>query len=174
MSIKKENLKPPDKQLAAVCGLFCPACTIYIGTRDDPERLTMIAARVQKPVEELHCDGCRSEKRCFYCRERCKMEKCSSERGVDFCGECREYPCEDLRAFQVEMPHRIELWKSQERIKEAGYEKWYMEMIEHYSCPECHTLNSAYDLKCRNCGREPSCDYVRKHKLPIEQYLATR
>jgi hypothetical protein len=172
--MKKENLKTHDKQLVGVCGLFCPACTIFIGTREDPERLEMIAARVQKPTEELQCDGCRSGRRCFYCRERCKMAKCSSERGVDFCGECREYPCEDLKAFQTEMPHRMELCESQERIKEVGYEKWYTEMIEHFSCPKCHTLNSAYDLKCRNCGREPGCDYVRRHKLAIEQYLATQ
>jgi hypothetical protein len=167
-------LNPLDKRLAAVCGLFCPACTVFIGTREDPERLKIIAERYQKPVEEVQCDGCRSEKRCFYCRERCKMGKCAQGKSVDFCGECDEYPCEDLKAFQAEMPHRIELWNSQERIKEVGYEKWYAEMIDLYSCPECHTVNSAYDLKCRNCGKEPSCDYVDRHKQAIEQYLKNR
>lgn len=174
MSTQREHLKFPDKRLAAVCGLFCPACTVFIGTGEDMERLKMIAERLQRPIEELQCDGCRSAKRCFYCREKCKMGRCAQDRGVDFCGECHEYPCEDLKAFQAEMPHRMELWKSQERIKEVGYEKWYTEMIDHYSCPECHTLNSAYDLKCRNCGREPSCDYVSQHKQAIEQYLKNR
>ncbi|KAF0144214.1 MAG: hypothetical protein FD156_2030 [Nitrospirae bacterium] len=170
--MQKENLKMPDKQLAAVCGLFCPACTILIGTREDPERLKVMAARVQKSVEELHCDGCRSEKRCFYCQEICKMGKCASERGLDFCGECREYPCEDLKVFQAAMPHRIELWKSQDRIREVGYEKWYAEMIEHYSCPECRTLNSAYDISCRKCGATPSCTYVKLHKDKIIEQLS--
>lgn len=174
MSPQTEHMEIPDKRLAAVCGLFCPACTVFIGTREDPERLRVIAERVQQPIEELQCDGCRSKKRCFYCRERCKMGTCAQERGVDFCGECHEYPCEDLRTFQAEMPHRIELWKSQERIKEAGYEKWYLEMIDHYSCPECRTLNSAYDLKCRNCGRQPSCDYVSRHGEAIIKYLTER
>jgi len=174
MARTEEGLHMPDKRLAAVCGLFCPACTIFIGTSDDPERLKVIAERVQKPVEELQCDGCRSGKRCFYCRERCKMGQCAHEKGADFCVECREYPCEDLKVFQAEMPHRIELWKSQERIKEVGYEKWYAEMLDHYSCPECHTLNSAYDLRCRNCGREPSCDYVSLHQPAITRHLAKR
>jgi hypothetical protein len=169
-----EHLEVPDKRLAAVCGLFCPACTVFIGTREDPKRLQKMSERFKKPVEELQCDGCRSEKRCFYCKERCTMGKCSQEKGVDFCGECNEYPCEDLKAFQAEAPHRIELWKSQERIKEVGYEKWYAEMVDHYSCPECHTLNSAYDLKCRNCGRQPSCDYVGQHKEAIAQYFTNR
>ncbi|MGD0885357.1 MAG: DUF3795 domain-containing protein [Thermodesulfovibrionales bacterium] len=174
MSMQRENLKIPDKRLAAVCGLFCPACGIFIGTREDPERLKVIAERVQRPVEELQCDGCRSGKRCFYCRERCKMGQCAYERGVDFCGGCHEYPCEELKTFQAEMPHRIELWKSQERIKEVGYEQWYAEMIEHYSCPVCETFNSANDLKCRKCGAEPSCAYVAKHRQAIEQYLNGR
>lgn len=172
--MEREHYKFPDRRLAAVCGLFCPACTVFIGTREDPKRLKIIAERVQRTVEELRCDGCRSAERCFYCREKCKMGKCASERGVDFCGECREYPCEDLKTFQAEMPHRIELWKSQERIKEVGYEKWFAEMVVHYSCPECHTLNSAYDLKCRNCGREPSCDYVSQHKDAITRHLTSR
>jgi ribosomal protein L40E len=91
---------------------------------------------------------------------------------VEFCGECAEYPCQDLKAFQSEMPHRIELWKSQERIREVGYEKWYAEMTEHYSCKKCRTLNSAYDLRCRKCGEEPGCEYVRLHKDEILRHLA--
>lgn len=164
----------PDKRFAAVCGLFCPACGLFIGTKEEPERLKGLAGRLQRPVEELECHGCRSEKRCFYCHENCKMAKCTAEKGIDFCGECTEYPCAELRMFQAELPHRIELWKSQERIKEVGYEKWYIEMIDHYSCPECHTLNSAYDMACRKCGTTPSCTYVSQHKDEIVQQLAKR
>ncbi len=166
------DIRMSDKRLAAVCGLFCPACTVFIGTREDPERLKIISAHTQKPVEELQCDGCRSDRRCYYCRDKCEMGKCASGRGIAFCGECPEYPCEDLKVFQAEMPHRIELWKSQERIREAGYEKWYAEMIEHYSCPECGTINSAYDMSCRRCGTSPSCAYVSLHKEKILEQMA--
>ncbi len=99
-----KDFSTPDKRLAAVCGLFCPACTIFIGTREDPNRLGVLAARIQKPIEELKCTGCRTETRCFYCREKCMMSNCASERGVDFCGECPEYPCDDLKVFQAAMP----------------------------------------------------------------------
>jgi len=170
---KNKNTQIPDKRLAAVCGLFCPACSVYIGTNEDPERLKAIAERLERPVEELLCNGCRSEKRCFYC-EACNLKKCAAQKGVDFCGLCADYPCETLKIFQAEMPHRIELWKSQEMIKKAGYEKWYAEMMEHYSCPKCGTLNSAYDLKCRKCGTAPSCDYVRLHEDEIIRFLSNR
>ncbi|OGW52720.1 MAG: hypothetical protein A2Z46_08535 [Nitrospirae bacterium RBG_19FT_COMBO_55_12] len=160
-----------DKKLAAVCGLFCPACHIFIGTQEDPDRLKMMAQRFQRPLEEMQCNGCRSEKRCFYCESKCIMAKCAAAKGVDFCGECAEYPCSDLKAFQAEMPHRIELWKAQDRIKEAGWGKWYAEMIEHFSCKNCGTLNSAYDIACRKCGSTPSCAYVRLHNDEIMRHL---
>lgn len=50
-----KSLFIPDKRLAAVCGLFCPACTVFIGTKENPERLKGIAERFQRPVEDLEC-----------------------------------------------------------------------------------------------------------------------
>lgn len=173
MKSTKDGNCNPDKQLAAVCGLFCPSCTLFIGTTEDPERLKLIALRVHRSIDELRCKGCHSEKRSYYC-ESCRMKKCAAQKGVAFCGECGEYPCRDLSVFQAEMPHRIELWKSQERIREAGYETWYAEMVEHYSCPSCRTLNSAYDLKCRKCGATPGSAYVKLHKEAILEHLDRR
>ncbi len=95
------NLIKPDKKLAAVCGLFCPSCTVYI---ESPERLVGIAERVQQPVEKLLCHGCRSEKRSYYCESLCTMYKCAADKGIDFCGECPEYSCEDLKVFQAAIP----------------------------------------------------------------------
>jgi hypothetical protein len=153
------NSIKPDKSKAAVCGLFCPACTVYIATQEDPERLKTMAARFGIPPEELACDGCRSQRLSLFCRTRCKMMKCAAGKGIDFCGSCDEYPCAELKEFQSLMPHRKELWNSQQRIKDAGWEKWFEEMTELYSC-SCGAVNSAYDLKCRKCGNEPSCKYA--------------
>ena len=158
----KKNLAQPDKRLAAVCGLFCPSCRLYIATHEDPERLKMIAQKGKVTVEELKCDGCRSERRNFYCM-KCKLYHCAMEKRIGFCGECEDYPCEDLKSFQAEYPHRIELWEAQRRIKEVGYAQWYKEQFKHYSCPKCRTLNSAYDFTCRKCGASPSCAYVELH-----------
>ncbi|MHB8085350.1 MAG: DUF3795 domain-containing protein, partial [Dehalococcoidia bacterium] len=102
----------------------------------------------------------------MYCSS-CKLILCASEKGLDFCGQCSEYPCEELKTFQSILPHRLELWQSLERIKEIGWEQWYDEMVDHYSCPECGTINSAYDKACRECGATPSCEYVRVNKEGI-------
>lgn len=162
-----------DKNLAAVCGLYCRACSVFIATTEDPERLQRLAAQFQLSEEEIKCYGCRSDKRCHY-RSNCKIFACATERGIEFCSECEEYPCENLNSFQSEMPHRIELWDDLERIKTIGYAQWLREIQKHYACPRCQIINSAYDLKCRNCGEEPSCDYVGKHRQAIEQYLTNK
>lgn len=162
------NLKS-NKTTAAVCGLFCPACLAFISTHEEPERLNRLAALQKQTIEETQCDGCRAEKRTKYCKE-CKIVKCAAQKGIDFCGECNEYPCKEFIIFQSLMPHRIELMQSQQRIKEVGYEIWYQEMIEHYSCPECRTINSAYDNVCRKCGASPSCSYVSVNKETILEF----
>ncbi|HEX9021816.1 MAG TPA: DUF3795 domain-containing protein [Nitrospirota bacterium] len=111
-----ENIRTPDKRLAAVCGLFCSACNVFIGTKEDPQRLVIMAQRFQLPLEKLHCDGCRAEKRCFYCERKCVMSKCATAKGAEFCGECAEYPCKDLKAFQAEMPQSNAKKFSSQRI----------------------------------------------------------
>lgn len=158
----------PNKNLVAVCGLFCPSCTIFIASNEDPERLKRMSEMRNHTIEDIRCEGCRAEVRTGFCRT-CKMSTCAKEKGIDFCGECSEYPCEELKEFQSIKAHRLELWQSQERIKEAGFEQWYAEMLEHYSCPDCNTINSAYDVNCRKCGKSPSSEYNAKHSREIKE-----
>ena len=171
---KEENhFGEMDKKFAAVCGLYCEACSWFIATTEDAERLKRLAAQLHFSEEDSKCYGCRSDKRLPYC-EKCKMFACAAKRGIDFCSECEEYPCDDLKQFQSAMPHRIELWVNLERVKSIGCKHWLKEIRENYACPRCRIINSAYDLKCRKCSEEPSCNYVAKHKQVIEQYLKNR
>ena len=173
MQTKKNRPAKPDKKLAAVCGLFCQSCSWFIATTEEPDRLKLLTAQSDFSKEEAKCYGCRSDTRIPYCAT-CKMYSCAAERGIDFCSQCEEYPCDDLKQFQTAMPHRIELWDNLEQIKTAGYEKWMLGKREKYTCPQCRTINSAYDLKCRNCGHEPSCRYVAEHQQEIIQFLRNR
>ena len=168
--MKKDSYQP-NKKLSAVCGLFCPSCGIFIAQKESLENRKKMAQNLQVPVETIKCDGCRGENRFFYC-ETCRIVACAEEKRIDFCVECKEYPCTTLKEFQAALPHRIELWQAQDRIKKVGCEKWFEEMLEHYSCTRCNTINSAYHLACRNCGVAPSCAYVDLHKVEIISYLS--
>jgi len=173
MNNTKDKTREPDKKMAAVCGLYCDACSIYIATKEDPERLKKLAAAFEITPEEAKCYGCRSDKRLSYCAE-CRMFACAAKKGIDFCGLCDEYPCSELKQFKSERPHRIELWENLDRIRAAGYQQWLKEIRQHYTCPTCRTLNSAYDTTCRKCGKEPSCAYVAKHKDAINTFMESR
>ena len=102
------------------------------------------------------------------------MWECSVKKSIDFCFECADYPCEDILSFHASRPHRIEIRDAQEYMKNAGFQSWFSEMVEHYSCRSCRTLNSAYDLPCRTCSTEPSCRYVEHHAAEIRRYLDAR
>ena len=167
------HLPQPDKTLAAVCGLFCPSCTIYIGSTADPKRLERMAAERGLAVEDLRCEGCRSNNRYPFCAT-CFMFKCAADKGLDFCGACDEYPCQELEDFQAKMPHRLDLWQAQERIQAIGWEAWFEEMLERYACPECGAINSAYDAICYVCGHAPSCAYVEEHGEKVAAFVARR
>ncbi len=158
--------------LAAVCGLLCEACTIYIGSHEDPERLARLAADFGQSVEQTHCDGCRAEKRMAYCRS-CTMSACAAERGLAFCGDCSDYPCADLLTFGRERPHRANIHEDLQRIGEISEPKpGWNEARLRYTCPSCGTINSAYDLRCRRCGHDPGNAYVERHREAIMKRLS--
>ena len=158
------------RKFAAVCGLFCPGCTLYIGTTEDPERLARTAGRFDVSIEEARCMGCRSDVKSFYCKT-CEIVKCAESKDVDFCALCTDYPCQMLKDFQAQLPHRAELFEDGDRIREVGYEKWHEETYERYTCPKCSTINSAYDLRCRRCGNEPGSPFVQRHRERITKVL---
>lgn len=164
---------PPSLRLAAVCGLSCEACTIFIGSHDEPARLDALAAKGGRTTEQLRCEGCRSEKRAVHCAN-CEFIACAEKRGIDFCGQCPEYPCDQLTTFQAAMPHRIELGQDQSRIKAVGHEQWLREKRAHFACRQCGTVNSAYDLRCWKCGHAPSCEYVALHRQALLNHPLTR
>jgi hypothetical protein len=165
--------KSPNFKLAATCGLYCGSCGIYLATQEnDVKKMLGYALILNQSFDETLCDGCRAERKSAHCKTICTFIKCASEKGIEFCGDCNDYPCNDLKVFQSKMPHRIEIWESQQRIKEVGREKWLIEMNEHFSCPACQTVNSAYDLTCRNCGNSPGCQFVFLHREKIEEYLS--
>jgi hypothetical protein len=165
-----EKTSQDNRQFAAVCGLYCPGCTLYIGSTEEPDRLAATAGRFKVSVEEARCYGCRSDVQSFYC-QACEIKKCADDRGLEFCVQCDEYPCQMLKEFQGQLPHRAELFEDGERIRDVGYEQWFGEVRRRYTCPECSAINSAYDLACRKCGKEPGSPFAEKHRERIRAVL---
>ncbi len=162
-----------DKLVSAVCGLYCRACSLYIATEEDGERISTIANLLGQTVEESRCTGCHSEQLSIHCAE-CVIKACAEKKNVLFCAQCDEFPCERIKEFQSKAPHRAELWEALELTNKLSIEYWVKKMEQLYACEDCGTINSAYDINCRQCGKTPSNPFVQKHIDLIKKHLKMR
>lgn len=103
-----------SKEMIAYCGLNCITCPIYLATREkNPKKQRQQREQIvlaikqylgeEKRLEDItDCDGCRTKGGRLYsgCR-KCQIRKCASEKGLENCAYCSEYPCEKLNKFFV-------------------------------------------------------------------------
>ena len=152
---------------SAICGLFCDACGIYLATTEEPDRLAKIASAKETVPDDVRCLGCRSDVLYPHCRT-CWMKACATERGLDYCSLCPDYPCDVLRDFQIQKPHRITLFESLEDIRDHGETAWRARLETEYRCTSCGTMNQIYDPDCRHCGHVPPNPYAGRFRVEIE------
>ncbi len=72
---------------------------------------------------EVNCKGCRKEN-CKLFKE-CKVRGCSDEKGVDFCFQCEEFPCNKTGFDEHLQKRSVNINK---HIKEIGIESYYLEI----------------------------------------------
>ena len=99
-------MKMTEKILAA-CGNDCAACPRYIAapyekTQEQLEHTAQLWMKIgyrDRVVsnEEISCSGCKAENWCRY-----RVIACAREHGIENCGQCKEYPCANLKdCFEV-------------------------------------------------------------------------
>lgn len=72
---------------------------------------------------EGSCQGCRKEQCKLF--KQCGVRACHQEKGIDFCFECKEFPCKKTN-FDAHLQSR---WKKiNERIRKIGIANYHKEM----------------------------------------------
>jgi predicted RNA-binding Zn-ribbon protein involved in translation (DUF1610 family) len=141
-------------RLAAICGLYCGACSLYRAWHDaDTEAIERMAKDRGVTPEDLRCDGCRSDVLSYWCRD-CGFKRCLARRtdGVRLCYECADYPCRMITGFRYDgRKHHLDVLENVRRQKEIGLEAWLDEQEADWRCPECGAPIHWYQRKCR-CG----------------------
>ena len=77
-------------------------------------------------LTKAECKGCRKEECKIY--TDCRVVDCYKEKGVDFCFECDEFPCENTN-FDPDLRRRWILMNN--RMKEIGVEAYCIESMKY-------------------------------------------
>ena len=116
------------KQMTAPCGLDCFNCGIYLAGEDEVLRANM-AKIFGVPPEKVVCKGCRNENGTIASvnmKESCRVYKCISKKGIDFCFECADFPCDNLHPYAdmaLQRLHNVKVFNLC-LMKNMGVETW--------------------------------------------------
>ena len=87
--------------LIGFCGVDCSVCPDLLNNK---------------------CTGCRasvgtSDEECFFV-------KCCLDKGVQICGQCSEFPCNDMKEFSEESEGHVEALRRKEEIFRSKEQEW--------------------------------------------------
>ncbi len=135
-----------NEALVGYCGLYCGGCPEFQKTQaGNPS--------VGEDGKPIPCDGCKSGRVTAWCTE-CEIKKCNRRKGLSFCSECGEYPCDILSDFMhmEKYVYHMEITEDFEQMKTTGIETWYQKKEQEYYCNSCNHLNNWFEQECTGCG----------------------
>lgn len=126
------------RHLTAPCGLPCFECYLYLA-QDNEELRDWIAKELAIPIEKATCKGCRDERgQCAHLPVKCRVYPCTREKGIAWCSDCSEFPCDFLQPYA----DNAKLWHNTKvynlcLIRKMGLEEWAQtkagEVVRTYS-----------------------------------------
>jgi len=114
--------------MTAPCGLDCFNCPLYLANENEKLR-TAISNNLGIPVEQAVCKGCRNEDgtiTAISMTEPCNVFRCTRDKGLRFCYECADFPCDYLHPYAdmaLQRPHNTKVFNLC-LIKKMGLESW--------------------------------------------------
>ena len=151
-----------NTSLMGRCGLYCGACAIYRGYKDNGEYLKRLSEYFKCPPEKVRCEGCMALTPDSW-GYNCKIVQCLRSKGLDFCYQCNNYEnktCEKYEGLAKAYLEEddVDLRANLERIRKGNTEEWLRESEEKYKCPACQKPLSigARRKKCYHCGTDLS------------------
>ena len=117
--------------LAAPCGIDCGVCELNM-CKDNPQLIDVLVS-MGIPREKIPCDGCRSiQGNCPVIKGTCETYKCVTEKNVEFCFECDEFPCVKLQPSADRaniLPHNMKVFNLC-TMKRVGVENFILQSSE--------------------------------------------
>jgi hypothetical protein len=133
------------EEMIAPCGMDCSVCSGYLALKHDVRA---------KGVRIPYCRGCRPrDKKCAFLKKRCKL---LLNNKVEFCYECEEFPCENLKHIdkRYQTFFRMSLIDNLKFIKEQGLAEFLESQKKKWQCPDCGDVICCHNGICFSCGLE--------------------
>lgn len=133
-----------NQDLIAPCGLYCGEC---------------------QALQDKRCEGCISRKGlCLKYTRICKIYSCcADEKGLRFCGECEDFPCEKFANFFVTPAWYSEVVNNLKTIKNEGAEKFLKEQVSRV----IGLINCAEEKGIKHCSqcKQWPCEKLKRPPL---------
>ncbi|MBU4261400.1 MAG: DUF3795 domain-containing protein [Proteobacteria bacterium] len=119
------------QQMTSPCGLDCFNCPAYLANEDMNIRKG-ISERLHLPIEKARCEGCRNAKGTISFQgdnAPCCVFRCTGAKGITYCYECSDFPCDHLHPYADQAtarPHNTKLFNLC-LIKKMGVDQWAKE-----------------------------------------------
>jgi hypothetical protein len=116
------------RHMTAPCGLDCFNCPVYLAGGNEKLR-EAVAKHMNLPYEQAVCRGCRGEKGAPAAEGftgKCDVYKCTEKKGISFCCDCSDFPCDHLHPYADQaavLPHNTKVFNLC-LIKKMGLEAW--------------------------------------------------
>jgi hypothetical protein len=116
------------QQMTSPCGLDCFNCPAYLANEDLNLRAT-ISERFHLPLDDARCEGCRNAKGTISFlgdKKSCNVFSCTNTKGITYCYECTDFPCDHLHPYADQAfsrPHNTKLFNLC-LIKKLGLDRW--------------------------------------------------
>jgi len=94
-------------QIIAVCGLNCSECDISQAS-NNPEIAQEIVDWFKKEkdtevkIEDIRCSGCKGDRKKHWSLDCWILKCCVDKKGLEFCNQCADFPCEKLDQWAKE------------------------------------------------------------------------
>ena len=131
------------EDLIAPCGMDCAVCSGYLALKHDVK---------EKGVTMAYCKGCRPRgKKCAFLKKRCEL---LLNKKVEFCYECEEFPCKNLKHIdnRYQTFFHTSLIDNLQFIKEHGLIKFSESQRKKWQCPNCSDVIYCHNGICFSCG----------------------
>lgn len=100
------------EKLVAPCGIDCGTCEFYLSKHNEQILECLVSKGIPKNI--LPCDGCRNiDGKCPIMPTDCATFSCTKSKGVDFCSDCKDFPCNMLAPAADRantLPHNLKVF----------------------------------------------------------------